>query len=105
MSKFDVKIDEDLMDIMESFIELTEKDMEELSVAIDNNQSEKTMKLAHTLKGDSGGYGFTEMSEISRALEHACREEDSDGLKNHWQDLKDYWAEVKEAYKALRGSL
>lgn len=105
MGKFEVQIDEDLMDIMESFIDLTEKDMKDLSASISVRDKESTMKLAHTLKGDSGGYGFSEMSELSRQLEVAVKEDDSQKLETHWNDLQEYWEEVKEAYNNAKDKL
>ena len=69
MNDYNIEIDEGLMDIMPSFIELTEQDMQALSSAIEGNDLETVKKLAHTLKGDSGGYGFEEMSRIAKSLE------------------------------------
>ncbi|MEC9283115.1 MAG: Hpt domain-containing protein [Bdellovibrionota bacterium] len=103
MGRYEVSLDEDLMDIMESFIDLTEKDMQDLSVAFESKNTDATLKLAHTLKGDSGGYGFSEMSEISRSLELAVKDNDENKMLEYWQDLQEYWQEVKHAYEEAKG--
>lgn len=99
MGKYDVTIDEALMDIMPSFIELTEKDIIELSKALESKNWELAKRLSHTLKGDSGGYGFTEMSEIAKSLEKSIEAEDDQARLGNWNELQEYWSAVKQAFK------
>lgn len=102
MGKFNIEIDEALMDIMPSFIELTQKDMDDLSQAVGSKDYEKIKKLAHTLKGDSGGYGFDEMSKLSKQLEIYADEKSDSDVDNQFATLCEYWSEVKENFNALQ---
>jgi HPt (histidine-containing phosphotransfer) domain-containing protein len=102
MGKFNIEIDESLMDIMPSFIELTEKDMQDLEEAVQSKDYEKIKKLAHTLKGDSGGYGFDEMSKLSKQLELYALDKKDTAVDEQFATLSEYWAEVKENFQALQ---
>lgn len=104
MNDYNIEIDEGLMDIMPSFIELTEQDMQALSSAIEGNDLETVKKLAHTLKGDSGGYGFEEMSRIAKSLELSVKEGDGVGMKQNWSELSAYWEQVKITFNQMNES-
>lgn len=101
MGSFKISIEPALVDIMPSFIDLTNKDMANLDVAMSSGDIEAIKKLAHTLKGDSGGYGFEEMSVISKRLEQYAESGEMDSAKAEFEILKTYWAEVQETFDAM----
>ena len=45
----------------------------ELRQAFDAGDFETLRTLAHRLKGAGGGYGYSELTNIARELEHACK--------------------------------
>ena len=98
MGKFKITIEEALRDIMPSFIELTDQDMVALSTAVKGSDWEQIKKIAHTLKGDSGGYGFDEMSVISRELEMRSETRNIESVNEQFSLLEEYWAEVKRVF-------
>lgn len=101
MGKYNIEIEPALIDIMPSFIELTDQDMDALASGIDSEDWEAIKKLAHTLKGDSGGYGFDEMSNISKELEIFAEGKDLAQTRGQFEILKEYWKEVKETFNSL----
>ena len=103
MAKFNISIEEALIDIMPSFIELTEKDMVDLKGAVESSDWAQIKKISHTLKGDSGGYGFDEMSVISKELEMRSEAQNLESVKEQFALLEEYWKEVKEVFENTKG--
>lgn len=98
MAQFQISIDPQLADILPSFIELSQKDMDHLQQAIDREDWGLAKQIAHSLKGDCGGYGFMQMSDIARGLEEAILGSDRDGITSKHALLLSYWQELLVAY-------
>lgn len=96
-----VKIDEDLLEIMPSFINLTDKDCESMQTAIKVSDWGEIKSIAHTLKGDCGGYGFDYLSEISKIIETHAEKHDMAGVMENFKEFEVFWAEVKKEYTKL----
>ncbi|MFK8136737.1 MAG: Hpt domain-containing protein [Bdellovibrionales bacterium] len=104
MSNFKIIFNEDLKEILPSFMDLTEKDMLELGRAVNNGDFSKINSIAHSLKGDSGGYGFNDLSDLAFKLEIFSNAEDLEATKEQYIFIIDHWNELKESYSKWKVS-
>lgn len=61
--------DEDMMELVQFFVDELQVRIEALSGALEKNDSAELRTLAHQLKGAAGGYGFPAISETAGVLE------------------------------------
>ena len=73
-----VMINRQLEKVIPFFLEETSKDFEKLKVHISNKNASEISHIAHSLKGDCGSYGFSELSLIAEQLENAAKSRDFD---------------------------
>ena len=71
-----VLIDPDLEQLVPGFLENRRKDVAALTNAIQTRDVKTARLLGHRMKGDGGGYGFQEISQIGEGLEQAAIKED-----------------------------
>ena len=65
-----------LLEIIELFLEQTHEQIAQLSVAVDNNDSETTYNIAHQLKGSSANLGAHRLSDVFSKLEQSAKDDD-----------------------------
>ena len=71
-----VSVDPELEDLVPGFLENRRKDVTTLAAAVHTKDLKIVRLLGHRMKGDGGGYGFQEISNIGEALEQAAIKED-----------------------------
>ncbi len=94
-----VSIDPDLQDLVPGFLENRRKDAAALSRAARSGDLKTVRLLGHRMKGDGGGYGFQEISEIGEALEQAARREDWKVIAEKTAALAAFVAQVDVVYR------
>ena len=94
-----VSIDPDLQDLVPGFLENRRKDAAVLAVAAQCGDLKTVRLLGHRMKGDGGGYGFQEISEIGEALEQAARREDWKVIAEKTEVLTVFLAQVDVVYR------
>ena len=67
--------DEEIIDLVEEFVETLPCRVEAVQNALKNQDLELLITLAHQMKGAGGGYGFTPITDAARDLETAARSE------------------------------
>jgi len=83
--------DEDLMELIEMFVEELPKRAESVSKALAEEDFTTLQTLAHQLKGAAGGYGFSSISDVAQALEETCKaEKDLEKLAAQAQQVAAY---------------
>jgi HPt (histidine-containing phosphotransfer) domain-containing protein len=65
-----VEVDEDLSDLIPGFLARKRAEVASIFDAVARRDYEAIGRIAHRIKGEGGSYGFEEMSEIGRSLEH-----------------------------------
>ncbi len=75
-SKYKVKIDPDLQEIIPGYIEKRKKEIVALNNALLALDFGTLETLGHRLKGSGGGYGFKELSRLGTNLESAAKAKD-----------------------------
>ena len=92
-------IDPDLEELIPGFLENRRKDAATLAHAA-KARDEKTVRLlGHRMKGDGGGYGFQEISQIGEALEQAATRQDWKVIVEKTEALTAFLAQVDVVYR------
>ena len=65
--------DPDTLELVEEFVDGLRDRVRSLEVAYVTNDIEELIRLAHQLKGSSGGYGFDVIGESASVLEQSSR--------------------------------
>ncbi|SMF36633.1 Hpt domain-containing protein [Desulfovibrio gilichinskyi] len=72
-SRFIIKVDEDLEQIMPRYLEIRHKELVELEEAIKTENFDQIRMLGHKLKGTGAAYGFEELTRLGQLIEDkAC---------------------------------
>jgi HPt (histidine-containing phosphotransfer) domain-containing protein len=90
-----VKIDPDLMEIIPGFLATRERDIEIITIALENNDFPTIKRIGHNLKGEGGSYGFNAITTIGTQMEEAAKEEDSEKISDLLNQLSRYMARVE----------
>jgi HPt (histidine-containing phosphotransfer) domain-containing protein len=94
-----VSVDPDLEDLVPGFLENRRKDAAALLRAAQTGDLKTVRLLGHRMKGDGGGYGFQEISDIGEALEQAARREDWKVIGEKTAALSAFLAQVDVVYR------
>jgi len=81
--------EDEYLEILELFIDTGMADIEKLSSAIEEGNTEEASQAAHSLKGASGNLGLMEIYDVALKSEEAARNNSLDGLAESVQTLKE----------------
>ena len=98
-SRVTVSIDSDLEELVPGFLENRRKDAATLARAVQTQDVKTVRLLGHRMKGDGGGYGFQEISQIGEALEQAAIREDWTVITEKTEVLRTFLAQVDIVYR------
>lgn len=94
-----VSIDPDLEELVPGFLENRRKDAVALARAAKAGDVKTVRLLGHRMKGDGGGYGFQEISDIGEALEQAASRQDWKVILQKTEALTAFLAQVDVVYR------
>jgi HPt (histidine-containing phosphotransfer) domain-containing protein len=90
-----VRIDADIIDLADRFIENRRGDTERVRAAIAAEDWSFLHRTGHELKGTAGSYGFLRLSALGRALETAAAARDGTSAAAAVAELIDYLRNVR----------
>ena len=93
-----VEVDEELKDILPSFLANREKDITTLKEAVEAGDLKTLEKVGHKVAGSSGGYGFDELGQLARSIEVAAKANDVEKAKELIQAFEKYVGEIEVVY-------
>jgi HPt (histidine-containing phosphotransfer) domain-containing protein len=93
-----VTIDQDLEDIIPSFLENRNKDIALINQSLESQDYEAIESIAHKLAGNAGSYGFDDMGDIGVNLEKACRDKNETLVKSLAAKYKYYLEHLQISY-------
>ncbi len=94
-----VSIDPDLEELIPGFLENRRKDAATLTRAAKAGDAKTVRLLGHRMKGDGGGYGFQEISDIGEALEQVASRQDWKMIAQKTEALTAFLAQVDVVYR------
>jgi HPt (histidine-containing phosphotransfer) domain-containing protein len=94
-----VAVDPDLEELVPGFLDNRRQDAAVLTRAAQTGDLKTVRLLGHRMKGDGGGYGFQEISEIGEALEQAAGRQDWKVISEKTQALTAFLADVDVVYR------
>jgi HPt (histidine-containing phosphotransfer) domain-containing protein len=94
-----VSIDPDLEELVPGFLENRRKDAVALARAVERRDLTTARLLGHRMKGDGGGYGFQQISEIGEALEQAAIDADWKVIVAKTEALRTFLTHVDVVYR------
>lgn len=92
------QIDRDFEDIVPIFLANRQKDIHTLQQALTDADFATLQLLGHRMKGDGGGYGFPQISEIGAAMEQAAEQRDPRAFEHLIAQLQDFLNRVHVVY-------
>ena len=88
--------EDEFFEMVELFIEISASDLSRLQSAINEENAEKVIEAAHSIKGASGNMGFMDMFEVAGELEKRARDNSLEGTAESAQELKKKLDEIAE---------
>ena len=94
-----VSIDPDLEELVPGFLDNRRKDAAVLARSVETRDLNTVRLLGHRMKGDGGGYGFQEITDIGQALEEAAIKENWKVIAEKTEALTIFLAQVEVVYR------
>ena len=92
-------IDPELEGIVPIFLENRHKDIQTLRGCLAAKDFDTIGVLGHRMKGDGGGYGFQEISDIGEGMELAAGRHDHPAIERLTAQLADFLSRVTLVYR------
>ncbi|BCR03847.1 hypothetical protein DESUT3_09160 [Desulfuromonas versatilis] len=96
--KIIVHVHPDLEDLVPGFLAHRREDLGTLRAALERGDYAAIRRLAHTMKGVGGGYGFAPFSSIGLQLQQAAEKRDAAGIERGLAALADYLERVEVVF-------
>jgi HPt (histidine-containing phosphotransfer) domain-containing protein len=90
MGRMVVEVDPEIKDLIPAYLARKRADVERIQSALDAGNFAAVATVAHKLKGEGGGFGLDELSEMSAALERAAKAGDGVGARRLAARISDY---------------
>ncbi len=90
MGRMVVEVDPEIKDLIPGYLARKRADVERIQSALDAGNFAAVATVAHKLKGEGGGFGLDELSEMSAALERAAKAGDGDDARRLAGRISDY---------------
>ena len=89
-----IKVDDDLIEVIDDYIEAVKKDVIEMSAALEQNDLERIFRIAHDLKGSGSGYGLKTVTDLGGDICRLVKVQDSGAVSEQIKLLGDYINQV-----------
>ncbi len=89
-ARITVQIDSALKDLIPTFLANRRRDVETLTQALDTGDFRTIGALGHRLKGDGGGYGFQDITDVGATIEQAASRKDGECISRQIAKFRHY---------------
>lgn len=96
---------EEYLEILELYIDTTGKDLEALTSAVFNKDTNAAHAASHAIKGASGNLKLMELYEAAKAIDDTVRVGALDGVEDRLRILHDLYKHVVMEIKKFQNSL
>lgn len=83
-------------DLIDTFLDDAPQNVQKIQIAFDNSRMEEVGVLAHTMKGSSATLGVMRFSEFCRAIESACKTNETIDFATVIKQLTEEFAEAQK---------
>ena len=90
-----VYVDPDFMDLIPSFLESRQKEIDIIRECIARSDMKEAHRLGHGMKGAGAGYGFPEISRIGKIIEEASKTGNTREIENALDLLGEYLSVIE----------
>jgi len=94
-----VSVAKDLEDLIPTFMNNRNKELETLRAALAAGDMEQLRQLGHRMKGVGTSYGFEQVSVLGKQVEDGAKAKDLPGLQTCVAQYADYLVRVKIVYE------
>ncbi len=91
-------IPEYLESLIPGYIKNRRADIVKIRQLVRNSEFEEAQRLAHSMKGSGGGYGFQEISELGSSMEIAAKSLNGNKILSEIDKLEEYLDTVRMEY-------
>ena len=91
-------VPEDLEPLIPGYLENRRRDVVKIQELVHNGDYAEAQRLAHSMKGSGGGYGFDKITQLGAAMEIAARSQKSADILSGVDELKIYLDTVRIEY-------
>ena len=91
--------EDEFQEIVELFLETSNADLNTLRSAIDREDTQQAVEVAHSIKGASGNLGFMAIYEVAKNVEMKAREKDLSGANEAVENIKKEVDRIAQALK------
>ncbi|MCM0756408.1 Hpt domain-containing protein [Desulfovibrio aminophilus] len=92
------RIDADLAELVDRFLECSRRDQEELERALELGDMETARRIGHSAKGAGAAYGFLGLRDLGRELETAAGRGETESVRALALRLRGYLENVRVEY-------
>ena len=92
------RIDPDLAELVELFLDGSRRDAALLAAALDRGDLETAQRIGHSAKGAGAAYGFLGLRDLGRMLEQTAGAGDLAGSLALLERFRDYLERVRVEY-------
>jgi HPt (histidine-containing phosphotransfer) domain-containing protein len=93
--------DPDMREIVEMFVQEMPQRVEQFYAVWESQNLEELRRLAHQMKGASGGYGFGSVGKAAEKLEHSLVSMGHGGVESSLEQLRKEFAELVNICKRV----
>ena len=93
-----VEVDADLADLVPNFLANRQKDLQQITAALERADNDALRIIGHNMKGVGGGYGFGEITEFGKHLEVAAKDRDHAAARKLLDQYRHYLANIEVRY-------
>lgn len=93
-----LEVDE-FVELVELFVESSTPYLERLQSAIDKGDTQQAVVAAHYIKGAAGNLGFTEIYDLSKAIEEKARQNSLEGASDTLNAIRDKFDQIVEVQR------
>ena len=94
-ASYDVVVQEDVWDLIPTFMENRIKELATLRAAMTEKDFEQLRLIAHRIKGVGASYGFSRISALGKELEDFARAEHLTSIAHILDMYEDYLSKVR----------
>jgi histidine phosphotransfer protein HptB len=93
-----VEVDADLADLVPNFLANRQKDLQQITTALERADNDALRIIGHNMKGVGGGYGFGDITEFGKHIEIAAKDGDHAAVRKLLDQYRHYLANIEVRY-------